>query len=57
VRLNRAIEEEVDLSSALARTARPAADQELAGAVQSAPASNPKPDSFPATHALYRKLS
>jgi putative transposase len=37
------------MSSAAARTAWPATDQELAGAVQRAPASDPKPDSFSAT--------
>jgi len=37
------------MSSAIARTAWPAADQELARAVQGAPASDPKPNSFSAT--------
>jgi len=37
------------MSSAIARTAWPAAGGELAGAAQSAPASDPKPDSFSAT--------
>jgi putative transposase len=37
------------MSSAAARTAWPAANQELAGAVQRALASDPKPDSFSAT--------
>ena len=37
------------MSSAAARTAWPAANQELAGAVRSAPASDPKPDRFSAT--------
>jgi hypothetical protein len=37
------------VSSAIARTAGPAAEQELAGAAHSAPASDPKPDGFPAT--------
>ncbi len=37
------------MSSAAARTAWPVTDQELAGAVQRAPASDPKPDSFSAT--------
>jgi putative transposase len=37
------------MSSAAARTAWPAADQELAGAVQRAPASDPGPDRFSAT--------
>lgn len=37
------------MSSASARTAWPAADQELARAVQGAPASDPKPNSFSAT--------
>ena len=41
-------------SSAGARTAWPAAEQELAGAVQRAPASDPKPDSFSATLRLRR---
>ena len=37
------------MSSAVARTAWPAADQELAGAAQRAPASDPKLGSFSAT--------
>jgi putative transposase len=37
------------MSSAAARTAWPPTDQEPAGAVQRAPASDPKPDSFSAT--------
>jgi hypothetical protein len=36
-------------SSAIARTAWPAVEPELAGAAQSPPASNPKRDGFPAT--------
>jgi hypothetical protein len=35
------------MSSAIARTAWPAAEPELADAVQRAPASDPKPDRFP----------
>jgi putative transposase len=42
------------MSSAIARTAWPAADQELAGAVQHAPPSDPKPDRFSATLSLCR---